>query len=121
MGPLSSGPLTTEELTLLESTLLPAMERHHLRLLAHGLRSLQAIAGRRSGPIPEAGVIADWASQEQSIRTDAAFQRMFTVQLTRLGEVLTQIAAQRHCDPLALELPDLCAWALEQADRRLER
>ena len=80
-----------------------------------------AIAGRRSGPIPEAGVIADWASQQQSIHTDAAFQRMFTVQLTRLGEALTQIAAQRHCDPLALELPDLCAWAIEQADRRLER
>lgn len=120
-GPLSTGPLSHAELAQLESTLLPALERHHLRLLAHGLRSLQAIAGRRSGPIPTTQEIADWASRQPSISTDAAFQQLFTTQLSRLGTDLSQLAAQRRCEPLALDLSDLCAWAIEQADQRLER
>jgi hypothetical protein len=41
--------LDPQELNLLDSTLLPSLERHHLRLLAHGLRTLQAAAGRRQG------------------------------------------------------------------------
>jgi hypothetical protein len=55
-----SGPLTTEEVRQLDSTLLPALERHHLRLLAHGLRSLQAAAGRRQGPCPDPDSLRRW-------------------------------------------------------------
>ncbi len=118
-APTPLGPLTTEELAQLESTLLPALERHHLRLLAHGLRSLQAIAGCRSGPLPETGMIAAWVCRQPAISTDAAFQEVFTAQLGRLGEELTLLAAQRNCEPLALELGDLCTYALNQANQRL--
>ena len=53
--------LSQAELAELEASLLPALERHHLRLLAHSLRSLQAAAGRRSGPLPERAVLLAWA------------------------------------------------------------
>ena len=36
--------IEADELAELESTLLPALERHHLRLLAHGLRTFQTVA-----------------------------------------------------------------------------
>jgi hypothetical protein len=35
--------IEASELAELEATLLPALERHHLRLLAHGLRTFQAV------------------------------------------------------------------------------
>jgi hypothetical protein len=115
----SGSPLTAAELAELEATLLPALERHHLRLLAHGLRSLQAIAGRRCGPVPPDAAIAAWARQQPSISGDPAFQQVFSAQLSGIGAQLGELAAPRGCDPLALELADLCSWALEQANQRL--
>ncbi len=118
--PTPEGPLSPVELAELEATLLPALERHHLRLLAHGLRTLQAIAGRRSGPLPSAAAIAHWASQQPSIAADPDFQRNFTAQLTSIGTQLAALAADQGSEPLALELADLCAWAVGQARQRLE-
>ena len=43
--------LSEQDLGELESTLLPALERHHLRLLAHSLRCLQQAAEGR-GRLP---------------------------------------------------------------------
>ncbi|MEB3297469.1 MAG: hypothetical protein VKL23_08040 [Cyanobacteriota bacterium] len=114
-----SGPLTPAELTELESTLLPALERHHLRLLAHGLRTLQAIAGQCGGPLPSIDAIADWVSQQPSLAGDPDFQQAFTTQLGHTAAQLEGVAASRGCAPLALELADLCAWAVGQADARL--
>jgi len=119
--PAPEGPLSLTELAELESTLLPALERHHLRLLAHGLRTLQAIAGRRSGPPPAASAIAHWASQQPSLAGDPIFQHAFAQQLSAAGAQLEELAASQSCDPLALELADLCSWAVAQADRRLQR
>lgn len=116
---MQTGPLSPEELAELEGTLLPALERHHLRLLAHGLRTLQAIAGRRHGPLPSAAVIDAWASQQPGIAADPTFQRAFTDQLNSAGTQLDNLAAGRGCEPLALELSDLCTWAVGQAQQRL--
>ncbi len=114
-----SGPLTPAELAELEATLLPALERHHLRLLAHSLRTLQTVADRRSGPLPSAAAIARWASQQPAIAADVAFQQAFTSQLVSSASQLEHLAAEQGCDPLALQLADLCAWALQLANQRL--
>lgn len=119
-GPGQAGPLSPQELVELEATLLPALERHHLRLMAHGLRTLQAIAGRRAGPPPSEAAIAHWASQQPSIAADPNFQRAFTAQLTTTGAQLEQLATSQGSEALALELSDLCAWAVGQARERLE-
>ncbi|MEB3330983.1 MAG: hypothetical protein VKI83_00610 [Synechococcaceae cyanobacterium] len=125
-------PLTTEELHTLESTLLPARERHHLRLLAHGLRTLQVIAGRRSGPLPDRVAIAAWARSQPVIADDPAFAGAFLEQLDQLGRTLQRISSETAAQgeisagqvstgsgPLGLGLEDLVGWSLSQADDRL--
>lgn len=119
MIPAGAGPLSAEELISLESTLLPALERHHLRLLAHGLRTLQAIAGRRSGQPPGPGAIAAWGCRHPQLADDPDFQQVLAEQLATIAAQLVAIAASRDCDPLALSLDDLGQWAVQQADQRL--
>ncbi len=113
-------PLTTAELAELESTLLPALERHHLRLLAHGLRTLQAIAGREEGPPPPLEAIEAWILQQPAIAGDAPFARAFAAQLKATGAQLTAIGEASGRSALALELDALITWAQAQADGRLQ-
>ena len=114
--------LSPEELSELEASLLPSLERHHLRLLAHSLRSLQAAAGRRSGPLP----------QRAELLADPRFCQAFLDQLQRAASQLARIAEetaepnqsvettkQATASPLGLGLADLVTWARQQADRRV--
>ena len=123
-GPAADSPLTLAELAELEATLLPALERHHLRLLAHGLRTLQAIsrstaAALELGPLPDRAAISAWVRHQPPIADDAAFQAALAKQLVATGGQLASIASALGRAPLALELADLSAWASRQADRRL--
>lgn len=123
-GPAADSPLTVAELAELEATLLPALERHHLRLLAHGLRTLQAIARSSAaaldlGPLPDRAAIDAWVRQQPPIADDAAFQAALVEQLVATGWQLEHIAGELDRAPLALDLADLSAWATRQADRRL--
>ena len=112
-------PLSGAELAELESTLLPALERHHLRLLAHGLRTLQTIAGRRDGAPPEPEAIEAWALTHPAIAGDVAFARAFAAQLQSAGDQLTAIGLSSERSALGLELGELISWAQAQADARL--
>jgi hypothetical protein len=111
--------IEANELAELESTLLPALERHHLRLLAHGLRTFQAVSGRRQGPLPTSQALALWAGGQPQLAGDPGFAATFLQQLVGLGDQLESIAAERGCDPLALDLADLIHWAEHQAQERL--
>ena len=110
--------LTPEELADLEATLLPALERHHLRLLAHGLRTLQEIAGCRRGEPPDAEAIQRWVQQQPATAGDQAFAVAFTAQMLSASEQLRRIAGPSR-QPLDLELHELVGWARLQADSRL--
>jgi hypothetical protein len=115
--------LTAAELGELESSLLPALERHHLRLLAHALRTLQAIAGSRSGTLPDRAAMTAWAARQPEIAADPGFGDAFIDQLLGAAAQLQSIAAESgsesSAEPLALELPTLVAWARRQADQPL--
>lgn len=122
-GPAADGPLTLAELAELEATLLPALERHHLRLLAHGLRTLQGMSREatalEAGPLPDRAAISAWVQQQPPIADDAAFQAALVEQLLATGRQLEHLAAELGRAPLALTLADLIAWATRQADQRL--
>ncbi|MEB3323135.1 MAG: hypothetical protein VKI81_09970 [Synechococcaceae cyanobacterium] len=111
--------LSEAEVTQLESSLLPALERHHLRLLAHGLRTLQEIAGQRRGPPPPAEVIAAWAASQPAVAADPRFRRAFVEQLQGLAGQLLGIGASLQRPALELELDDLVTWARRRADERI--
>lgn len=111
--------LQPDELNRLDATLLPTLERHHLRLLAHGLRTLQNIAGRRHGAMPDQPSIQDWARRQPAIAADAGFATAFITQLHQLSGQLNAIAAAHRCEPLSLDLEQLIDWARRNADQRL--
>lgn len=112
---------TPEEMELLESSLLPALERHHLRLLAHGLRTLQGIAASSTNPqrLPDRAQMEAWVAAQASVVEDPAFREVFLEQLARLLIPLEEIASRAGQPLLSLELPQLVTWAKEQADARL--
>ncbi|MGB7564809.1 MAG: hypothetical protein WBM08_08650 [Prochlorococcaceae cyanobacterium] len=115
----AEGPLSSDDLTLLEASLLPALERHHLRLLAHCLRALQQIAAAHRGPVPSSAAIEAWMASEPRFQSDPDFAPVFLQQLLGGAAQLERLAAELGCDPLALELPQLVGWAQDQAQTRL--
>ena len=123
--PIADPVLSPAELAELEGTLLPALERHHLRLLAHGLRTLQQIAGRCRGPAPDHAAIEAWilaqpqiASDPAERNADTAFAAAFARELGAAARQLEAIAPAPG-QALELELVDLSRWARRQADARV--
>lgn len=114
------GPLTSAELEQLEATLLPALERHHLRLLAHCLRTLQQIAGRYAGPLPEMETLRTWVNSRAPLADDPSFQQAFLAQLQAAALQLETLANTLGLEPMALDLADLISQAEAQARRRLD-
>jgi len=116
--PQAQSPLSAAELAELEATLLPALERHHLRLLAHSLRSLQAIAAHQpAGALPGHDAMRAWASQQPALADAPCFQAVLVEQLEAAGRQLQQLATTLNRAPLALELGDLIAAACDHPHR----
>jgi len=114
------GPLSTGELHQLEATLLPAVERHHLRLLAHALRTLQQVQGCTTEPhLPQTAAIEQWLLAQRDLEQEPEFCRQLAQQLANAGRQLEQLAMQRGVAPLELDLDALIDWARQQADQRL--
>lgn len=111
--------LSVAELQELEATLLPTLERHHLRLLAHGLRTLQSVAGCRSGALPPPGALEAWARRQPVVQDDPGFAQAFLGQMAQVSAQLEAIAAAIGREPLDLDLDDLVQWARSEADRRV--
>lgn len=123
-APETTGPLRPGDLEQLESTLLPALERHHLRLLAHSLRTLQQIAAAAATPgqtpWPDQAAIEAWLQQQPDLNGESDFQNTLAQQLMASGQQLQQRAEQIGLDSaLDLELDALIQWAISQADQRL--
>ena len=112
-------PLSEGELAEVEATLLPSLERHHLRLLAHGLRTLQAMEGEPHGELPNHATLVAWALQQEALAGDVDFARAFADQLVATAHQLEAIAQPLGRGPLALELGDLITWATASANERL--
>lgn len=121
MAEAPAGPLASGDLALLEATLLPSLERHHLRVLAHCLRTLQEAAGSRSGPLPTRPVLLAWMARHDTLAADPAFQEVFLAQLERGALQLQELAVSRGLEPLALDIGDLISWAEAEARTRLSR
>lgn len=119
--PLETSPLSEAEVQQLDATLLPALERHHLRLLAHGLRTLQAIGTDPEALLPTREALEAWTNQQPQLQADPAFAQLLTTQLLVLGRQLEEIAAPLDIPPLALTLDHLIGWADEQARQRVSR
>ncbi|MEY2644385.1 MAG: hypothetical protein RLZZ611_1034 [Cyanobacteriota bacterium] len=108
--------LSETDLSELDSSLLPALERHHLRLLAHSLRCLQQVASE--GQSDQAALTA-WAQQQPSLVADPAFIPVLVEQLAKAAVQLEAIGKARGIPALQLTMADLVAWGRSVADLRL--
>lgn len=110
--------LSELDLTELEGTLLPALERHHLRLLAHSLRCLQQAADDGE-PLPNPQRLLAWAQRQSNLAVDPTFIPVLVEQLGKAALQLEQIAQEQGLPPLELQIADLVRWGQRQADQRL--
>ena len=110
--------LSDQDLQELESTLLPALERHHLRLLAHSLRCLQQAAEGSSALPAQEGLMA-WAQHQPNLAVDPTFIPVLVEQLAKAAVQLEGIGLELGKAPLALEIGDLVRWGQQQADQRI--
>jgi hypothetical protein len=110
--------LSEQDLHELESTLLPALERHHLRLLAHSLRCLQQAASSSAELPAQAGLTA-WAQQQPNLAVDPTFIPVLVEQLGKAALQLDAIGSALGKPALSLEIVDLVRWGQQQADQRL--
>ena len=86
-------PLTRAMVEEIDATLLPTLERHHLRLLAHCLASFQEMkAPETTGPVPSLDQQRSWCQGQPQLRDDPQF-----------GELLLQQfqGAAKHLETLA--------------------
>ena len=110
--------LSEADLIALESTLLPALERHHLRLLAHSLRCLQQASGD-VGSLPEGEQLTAWAQRQPNLAVDPTFIPVLVEQLGKAALQLDAIGEQLGKPALQLDIQDLLLWGQGQADQRL--
>ena len=116
------GPLTREDAERIEATLLPTLDRHHLRLQAHCLATLKSIAAPRSeGPLPSVEQIQAWCREQPALRDDAVFQDELLKQFQVISDQLNSLADACGHPPLDLTLDALIANAEAESRRRLAR
>ena len=103
-----AGPLSRADAEQIEATLLPNLDRHHLRLLAHCLRSFQAIADpRQSGPLPDRRALEQWLLEQPQLVEEPQFRDLLLHQLLAAAQQLEDLARQRNLSPLELNLGEL--------------
>ena len=96
----------------IDATLLPQLDRHHLRVLFHCLDSFQAMAGREAtGAIPDEDQRRLWCRQQPVVADDPAFLETLLQQLRTAADQLDQLAIELGKPPLTLTLGDLISAA----------
>ena len=118
----AAGPLSRADAEQIEATLLPNLDRHHLRLLAHCLRSFQVIADpRRSGPLPDRRSLEQWLLLQPQLADEPEFRDLLLSQFLAAAEQLQDLAKQRDLTPLELNLGALIEASTTASKARIER
>lgn len=110
-----AGPLNRDQIEWIESTLLPALDRHHLRLQAHCLATFQHIAHPLTqGQLPGRDRWLEWCERQPQLANDPEFTEQLMMQFTVIATQLDALAKQCGISPLELTLSDL----IEHTERR---
>ena len=115
-----SGPLDRQQIERIDATLLPAVDRHLLRLQAHCLATFQQIAmPMQQGPLPTRDRWQDWCDGQPQLANDAEFREQLMMQFTVIASQLEELASQLQLTPLELKLSDLINNAETSSRQRL--
>ena len=91
----------------IDATLLPQMDRHHLRLLVHCLESFRAMDRAAGDALPDAASRRRWCEQQPVVAEEPGFLRSLLLQLDAAAEQLQNLANNLNKPPLQLSLEDL--------------
>ena len=103
----------------IDATLLPQLDRHHLRLLVHCLDSFRAMVQSNDGSLPDASSRRRWCEQQPLVVEDPTFLRSLLQQLEGAGQQLNELAQQLNKQPLELSLDDLITAAETRCHHQL--
>ena len=96
----------------IDATLLPQLDRHHLRVLSYCLDSFQTMAApQATGALPDEDQRRLWCQQQPVVADDPAFLDTLLLQLSAAADQLDQLALELGKPPLALTLDDLITAA----------
>ena len=116
-----TGPLTREQTEAIEATLLPTLDRHHLRLQAHCLATFQQMASPlQQGPLPNRQRWQCWCEQQPQLVDDPDFVELLMMQFTAIATQLEDLASGLGISPLELRLEDLIRHSETASRQRLE-
>ena len=110
----------TDAVARIDATLLPQLDRHHLRLLVHCLDSFRAMTPDSDGSLPDAASRRRWCEQQLIVVEDPSFLRSLLLQLDGAGQQLNELAQQLNKPPLQLSLDDLITAAEARCHHRLQ-
>ncbi|MAV12341.1 MAG: hypothetical protein CL861_02600 [Cyanobium sp. MED843] len=96
-----------EAIAQIDATLLPKLDRHHVRLLAHCLDSFQTMDITAAGVIPDLGSRRRWCEQQPQVAEDPDFLNALLLQLNAAAQQLQSLADDLGKPPLELDLNDL--------------
>ena len=100
--------LTVQDIEHIDSTDLSALERHHVRLLAHCLETFKQIEnGASTGSIPNKKRQMTWLLQQKKLSQDKQFLSVLLEQLEVARVQLEKIASSLNTLPLELTIDDL--------------
>ena len=92
----------------IDSTLLPQLDRHHVRVVSDCLDSFQSMAAPGSnGAIPDENERRLCYQQQPLVADDPTFLDTLLLQLNAAADQLDQLALELGKPPLALTLDDL--------------
>ena len=101
-------PLSVNDIEQIETTNLPSLDRHYLRLLAHCLACFKEMSnGSFSGPLPTEQDQLEWYLQQPSLVNERAFVLVLLEQFSAAGRQLEKLASDRKTSPLELTVDDL--------------
>ena len=107
-----NGALNRAAVDRIEASVLPNLDRHHLRLLAHCLASFHAMQPANNlEALPNASARRAWCLSQPLIAEDPAFLELMMDQLEIAAVQLEEMASARGITVMALSLDDLIATA----------
>ena len=113
-------PISLQDIEKIASTHLSAVEKHHLRLLAHCLACFQEMQKERSiQSLPTENIRLEWLHQQQKFAKDEGFIHLLNEQFSSAANQLSQISQTLNIPPLELTLDDLIQFSLESSNVQL--
>ena len=105
---VSKSPLSIEEIEKIDSSGLPLMARHRIRLLAHCLSCFKAISSSISADdFPSNQERLTWLIKQPNVSNDREFVSSLLEQLSGAERHLRALAIECNTSPLDLTLDDL--------------